>query len=132
MEQTPYESPTASEIAWHTRLFLVAFYLLAVIGGIRQVRSGELPIVDILFPLAMGVCLGVWAVADSKHRGRPIPFNTRWSFGGFGCFQVTCYLIWSRGWRVLCWVIANAIAWTVLSVAATMTSSLILRGAAPQ
>jgi hypothetical protein len=131
MEENPYESPAPSEIAWHTRLFFIAFYLLAVIGGIRQVRVGESPIVDSLFPLAMAVCLGVWAVADSKHQGRPIPFNTRWSFVVFGVFLVPCYLIWSRGWRGLGWVIANAIAWTVLSVAATMTSSIILGGGAP-
>ena len=131
MDENPYKATGASDVEWHARLFFIYFYLLAIVCGIVEGKSRESPALDILFSLAMGINLGLWAVTDSRLRGRPIPFNARWWFVVLGVFLVPCYVVWSRGWRGLGWVIANGIAWTVLATAATLATWLLFGGDLP-
>jgi hypothetical protein len=109
----PAATTRTSRDARHTRLFLIVFYILAVVWG-ASVRSGVSSGVERLVSVAGAIALGWWSVADANRRRSPIPrFSRPWFFLLAG-LVVPVYVIWSRGWRGAGWVVLNALLWLVL------------------
>ena len=101
----------------HTLWFLFAFYLLAVVWGVRNVHYWERSILDLLVPIAFNICTAFWALVDARRRGRPIPMFAQWIFLLFAGIVVPGYVIWTRGWRGLGWLALHALlSYTVVAV----------------
>jgi len=105
--------PVAARLGWpsHTWNFLVAYYLLAWICGIRNGWIGEWPLFDLVFSVAMAIVIGWWAIADARYRGRPIPLLSRVWFFLLTGLVVPVYVINSRGWRGLGLVVLHGCGW---------------------
>lgn len=116
MAENPYESPkrAAPLNSRHTVRFLLAFYTLAVIWGLRGIYFWKPSLLDLLVPIAQATCLG-WAVVDAQLHGRPIPLTARWWFFLFALLVVPCYVIWSRGWRGMLWLGIHSLGWLAVS-----------------
>lgn len=72
--------------------FLIVFYAMAAIWGVRHVYYWEPSSLDFLVPVGLAILLSWWAISDSISRGRPIGWVWRaWFFfwPGF-LFQDTC------------------------------------------
>ncbi|HQU42023.1 MAG TPA: hypothetical protein PK867_04390 [Pirellulales bacterium] len=126
MDQNPYQAPKSAKGGEHTFWFLLAFYALAIVGGIRHAYSSKSSALDVLLPVADAIALGCWALADSKRRGHYIPMTARWWFVLLGVFVVPAYVIWSRGWRGWAWVAVNFVAWVGLSTLTAIVSEAVL------
>jgi hypothetical protein len=113
----------------HSQGLLLGFYLLAIANGIREIRYRDESALDFLVPFSMALCLSVWALADSKKRGRPILSSLRCWYFLLAVIVVPCYVIQTRGWRGLGLVAANAIAWIVLANVARGIGGLFIFGA---
>jgi hypothetical protein len=120
--------PVASSSHSHSLWFLLGFYLLAVASGIRDIRYRPESALDLLVPFSMALFLSLWALADSKRRGGPILWSLRCWFFLFAVFIVPCYVVWTRGWRGLGLVVANAFAWIILSVVTMAIGGLLIFG----
>ncbi|HUY90075.1 MAG TPA: hypothetical protein VMV10_15165 [Pirellulales bacterium] len=125
----PGKSSSASSGNRHSQWFLLGFYLLAIASGIREIRYRQESALDLLVPFSMALWLSLWALADSKQRGRPILWSLRCWFFLLAVIVVPCYVIWTRGWRGLGLVAANTIAWTILSVVTTVIGGRLVFGA---
>lgn len=101
----------------HTKWFLSAFYLLAVLSGIN---SALMPgtATDLILSFAVAISMGCWAVVDARLRDRPTPMSARAWFVLLAWFVVPLYVIWSRGWRGLGWVLAHGACWFLLATIA--------------
>jgi hypothetical protein len=126
MDENPYRAPKTLQRAQHTFWFLIAFYALAVVAGIRGAYESESSALDVLLPIADAVCLGLWALADAKRRGHYIPTTARWLFFVLAGILVPAYVIWSRGWRGLWWVAVNFVAWVALATVMTTVGAAVL------
>jgi len=128
MEQT---SSMERSAAWagcsHTRWFLAVFYAIAIAWGVRSIWRGMFSLVDSIVPFALAVGLGTWAIVDARHRGRPIPFLAQPWFILFG-FAVPLYVVWSRRWRGLGWVILHGAGWCVVSMMSAMAFGSLIYG----
>lgn len=111
-ELVPPEQPSivASEVR-HTRFFLVAFYALAAVWGVRSVRFWEPSGLDLLTPVALSITLAWWAIVDARKRRHPIPVLSRTWFFLLAVLLVPGYVIWSRRWRGVGWVALHGILW---------------------
>jgi hypothetical protein len=99
----------------HTYCFLLAFCILAVIWGVRNVYHDKPSPIDLLVPVAMAFCMGTWSVLDARRRRNPIPRSAQAWFFLLAGVVVPCYIVWSRGWRGLGWLMLYAVLWLVLS-----------------
>jgi hypothetical protein len=127
MDEKPYRAPTTPERALqHTFWFLLAFYALAIVAGIRGAYASRSSDLDLLLPIAEAVCLGWWALADARRRGHDIPTTARWLFFVLAGVVVPAYIIWSRGWRGLWWVAVNLVAWVALATSTVIICAAVL------
>lgn len=128
---TPPIASTESTVrASHTGWFLFAFYLLAVLWGVRHVYSDQESQLDLLFPFAMAIVLASWALADARRRGRPISMFVRPWFLLLAGVVVPGYVIRSRGWRGLGWIILHVFLWYTLATVSLLIGGLIIYGEA--
>lgn len=111
----------------HTLWFLVAFYALGVVWGIRNVRLAEPSALDVWVPAALSICLGWWAIVDARRAGNSIPLLARPWFFLFAVFVVPGYIVWSRKWWGLGGVILHAALWYLLA-AIVMNVGVIATG----
>jgi hypothetical protein len=103
---------------------LAAFYLLAVIGGGRSAYYWQPSHLDVLLNVTLVVVLSTWAIHDSMVHGRPIPLLARaWFVIAIG-IVVPGYILWSRGWRGLGWLLLHAVGWYAVATG----SMLVTRG----
>ena len=130
MAENPYEAPKRSAplSSRHTWMFLVCFYALAVIWGLRETFFWKPSLLDLIVPIMQAACLGWWAIVDAELRGHPIPLTARWWFFLFAPVLVPCYAIWSRGWRGILWSGVHAFGWLVLSATVMNLGGLIAFG----
>ena len=112
----------------HTRLFLLFFYALAVLWGLRQIRLGENSPFDVLMQIAMPLCLATWAMEDIRRRRYRVPFLAKPWFFLLAVFVVPGYVIWSRGWRGLGWIVFHAIGWILLDAIVVVVGGILLYG----
>jgi UDP-N-acetylmuramyl pentapeptide phosphotransferase/UDP-N-acetylglucosamine-1-phosphate transferase len=97
-------------------LFLLGFYGLSVVGGIRDIYYWKQSFLDLIIPFLMAIVLGWWALADAKSRGHRIPKMSLPWFFLFAVFAVPAYVIWSRNWRGVGLVLLHLIGFCVLYV----------------
>jgi hypothetical protein len=120
---------TAGEIR-PTRRFLLAFYALAVVWGVRNIWFWMPSQLDLLVPLAMALCLTIWATIDARHHKHPIPPLSQSWFFLFAAVAVPGYVVWSRGLRGVGWVLLHFVCWYALSMAVMLGGGLIVFGGA--
>jgi hypothetical protein len=120
--------PTAASGFWHTLWFLIAFYTLSVVWGVRNIRFREPSDLDLLMPVAFAICLGWWAIVDARRRGGPIPVLARPWFFLLAGVVVPGYVIWSRRWRGVGWVVLHAALWFVLATVAMHAGGMFVYG----
>ncbi|MDY3562222.1 hypothetical protein R5W23_003684 [Gemmata sp. JC673] len=92
----------------HTRLFVLAYYALAVSWGVRSVWFWLPSVLDVAIPVVFALCSGWWAVVDARRRGHPIPVLSRPWFFLLAVVVVPGYVIWSRRWYGVGWVALHA------------------------
>jgi hypothetical protein len=112
----------------HTRRFLVAYYLLAELWGIRNIWYWESSRLDIILIVAMYAALGWWAVVDAKRRGHSIPMFAQPWFFLFAPILVPAYIIWSRRWSGVGWLALHSILGLGLATLAMHIGGIIVFG----
>jgi hypothetical protein len=95
----------------HTIWFLMAFYALAIASGVRSIHIEQPSALDSLLPIAFALALGWWATTDAAQRHRPIPLLSRDWFFILAGFIVPGYVIWSRRWRGLFYLLLCTVSW---------------------
>ena len=123
MEANPYKSPEISpelsiprtDATRRSFAFPLAFYGLAIVWGCRNVEYRHSSALDLLVPVALAVCVGLWALTDAKRRGHTVPMLARsWFILATG-LVVPVYVIYSRGWRGVGWLVLHAVGWLALA-----------------
>ncbi|MHC5540359.1 hypothetical protein ACYOEI_19230 [Singulisphaera rosea] len=112
------EAAVVLTIKMNTIACLAVFYGLAAISGFGNIDRSSASLLDLLIPLVMGFTLGWWALTDAKNRGRPIPLSAQPWFVLLAPSLVPGYLVWTRGWRGVLWVMLHAIGWFSVMVIA--------------
>jgi hypothetical protein len=112
----------------HTRCLLIAYYLLAVVWGVRQVWHSVSSRIDLLVPLTFQLALAWWAIVDAKSRNRPIPLLSQQWYFWFGPLLVPVYVISSRGWRGVGFLVLHVALWMAVTTAAYHVGGVILYG----
>lgn len=123
--ENPYVPPLAPSVApstprsrWlnPTLWFLLTYYSLAVLIGINEVASAGFGATgQLLLEVALAIALGTWAILDAERRGRPIVMSAQAWFLLLAYFVVPGYVIVSRGWKGLLWVVVHTIGFVVVS-----------------
>jgi hypothetical protein len=126
VETTTEVKPPPREAAassMHTLWLLAIFYAIAIVWGVRSVYQSEPSVLDFLVPLANAICLGAWAIVDARRRKHPIPMSAQPWFVFLAIVLVPAYVVWSRGWRGLAWLLLHVMLWFLVA-----TISLYLGG----
>jgi hypothetical protein len=76
----------------------------------------------------MTISLGCWALADSKGRRQPIPMLARPWFFLLAALLIPGYVIWSRGWRGVGWVLLHGIGWYALATIVMNVGGMVIFG----
>jgi hypothetical protein len=119
----------ASGIPWFTRIFLVFFYAIAIVSGVRNIWFWKHSALDLLIPVASALCLAIWALEDARRRKYRIPSLSKPWFFLLAGIVVPGYVIWSRGWRGLGWVVLHFVCWVLLEVITQQVGGTIVFGA---
>jgi hypothetical protein len=125
---TATTSPEATAGSFHSGCFLVAFYLLAVVWGVRSIYRSEASGLDFLVPVSLSICLGSWAVVDARHRCHPIPMLSQSWFLLLAVLVVPGYVIWSRRWRGLGWLALQFVVWFTVAAISVHVGGLAIYG----
>lgn len=130
-QMTVAPTPTRpNEDSRHTAYFLIVYYLLAPVWGVRHVYHDQPSPLDLLVPFVGALSLGMWAVSDARRRRHPIPISQQAWFFLLAGFVVPIYVVWSRGWRGVGWVVLHAILWYLLSTIALHAGGILIYGEA--
>ena len=113
----------------HTRWFLLFYYLLAELWGTRSIWYWESSRLDFLVPLLLSVALGWWAVMDAKRFGHPIPMFAQPWFVVFAVPLVPAYVIWTRRWPGVGWLVLHSALWYALATVTMHVGGLLVFGA---
>jgi hypothetical protein len=79
-------------------------------------------------PLPLAIALGWWALVDARGRHRPVPILTRPWFFLFAGLVVPGYVLWSRRWRGLAWLVLHTVGWFALATVVMNAGGLIVFG----
>lgn len=108
--------------------YLAILYVLATMWGVRQAYALEPSTLDELFPVAIALVLGSWAIVDAVCRGHSLPrLSWAWFFLA-ATMLVPGYVIWSRRWRGLGWIVLNLVLWIAVATASTYAVGRLLFG----
>ena len=91
---------------------LVVYYLAGAMNGAIDGLGRDF---GFLLSLVGAVNLGLWAVIDAKRRRRPIPLSLQPWFVLLGMLLVPGYVIASRRWRGLGWVLLHGVGQLVVA-----------------
>jgi len=133
MSDSPMTPPSSLAIVHdyqHTRFFLTVYYALAVVWGARHIFYDQFSILDFLVPLSLTLCLGWWAIADARRRRTPIPLLAQAWFVLFAGLVVPGYVIWSRRWVGVGWIVTHAVMWYVLATICMHLGGMMIYGQA--
>ncbi len=129
-DQVTTSQPPSARIGFrHTRWFLIAYYMLAVVWGVRNIHHTEPSGLDLLVPIVFAVVLGWWAIVDARWRGNPIPMLSRPWFYLLAVLVVPAYVVWSRGLRGVGAVALHAALWYALATVALHVGGVAVYGA---
>ncbi len=112
----------------HTGSFLIVFYMLAIMWGLRNTYQNTPSALDLLVPVSLAFSLGWWAIVDARLRHSPIPFLSQSWFVLLAAFVVPAYAIWSRRWAGLGWVALHVVIWLVLATASMQIGAFLIYG----
>ncbi|MGE0534799.1 MAG: hypothetical protein AB7O68_07470 [Pirellulales bacterium] len=76
----------------------------------------------------MALCLGLWATTDARRRQKPIPSSAQIWFFVFAWIMVPGYVIVTRGWKGIGWVVVHAVGWLMVATLAMLIVGLCLYG----
>ncbi len=107
---------------------LAAYYASAVVWGVRSIYPHEQSALDLLVPTLLAVALGWWAIADARVRGRPMPLLAQPWFVLIAFLLVPGYVIWTRRWKGVMWLVLHSVCWYALCTAALHTAGTIVYG----
>jgi hypothetical protein len=135
-QPTANEDPSQSlpqleaSTGWSTNnlAFLFGFYALAMLWGIRNIYQTQPSGLDLLVPFGLAIWLGMWSVIDARRRGYRIPMSVQPWFFLLAGVVVPGYVVWSRGWRGVGWMILHACAWLLLATIAMNIGGMIVFG----
>ena len=113
----------------HTRWFLIAYYCFAAAEGIHNIRVAEASGFDLVLPIAFAICMGSWVIIDAERRRQPIPLLARPWFLLMAGLVVPGYVIWTRGWRGLGYVVLHATLGYVVAAIFMNVGGMIVFGA---
>lgn len=77
---------------------------------------------DLVLPMALYICLCSWALADARERQLPIARSLQIWFYCFAPIVVPGYVLGTRGWPGLAWLLFHVLAWFAL---ATMVMNVV-------
>jgi hypothetical protein len=130
----PFSSPRdalpAGAVASQFRIsplacFCVAYYLLAITWGVHATVATAQSAGDLVLSVALALCLGIWATVDARQRQRPIPRSQHLWFFVLALFVVPGYVIGSRGWKGLGWVVFHIVGWVMISTVAMNATAFV-------
>jgi len=107
--------------------FCLGYYLHADLWGVHSAVASEEAADDLVFSFALAVSLCAWALADARQRQKPIPRSQQIWFYVFAPLVVPGYVILTRGWRGLGWVLFHALGWFVIANLAQITALMYFR-----
>lgn len=121
-------APSPPVIRRHTVWFLATYNLLCVVWGVRSVYHDQRSPLDWIVPVSIALALILWAFVDARRRGHHIPLLARpWFVLGY-FVVVPGYIIWSRGWRGLFWLVVHAVSGVVVTNLAMHAFGLAVYG----
>ncbi|MEZ6042955.1 MAG: hypothetical protein R3C20_20830 [Planctomycetaceae bacterium] len=124
------EAPAVSGFR-HTRWFLLAYYLLSALGGVRSAWPTVPLLLDMMLPLALYDVASWWMIADARARGRSVPLlSQQWLFLA-AWLLVPIYVIWSRGWRGLGYVTLHAVLGSLLAAVSMNAVAVLYHAVVP-
>jgi hypothetical protein len=112
----------------HTGCFVIALYSLAFEWGLRNIYFWQPSMIDLIFPVAFAIVLGWWAIVDARRRRHPIPLLARQWFFLLAGLLVPVYVIWSRGWHGVGWLVLHAVLWFVVATVVMFVGGVIVFG----
>jgi hypothetical protein len=112
--------------------FCVSYYALALWSGARSAVVSERSAGDFIFQVVLALCLGIWATADARLRQKPIPRSQQLWFFVLAGVVVPGYVIVTRGWKGLGWVVLHIVGWIVVSTLAMHMTGFAYFGGAWQ
>lgn len=120
--QSPAKNPR------YTKWFLVIFFMIGFVLGLRNIWHWEPSKLDIILPVAFAINGLWWVIADARHRGHPIPLLAKPFFLLLSGFMLPGYIIWTRGWRGLGWMVLVLIIWYAMGFAVSYAGWHIMYG----
>jgi hypothetical protein len=93
----------------HRWLITVGFYVAAALTGVTDALSNN-ALVYYLSATLLACSAGGWCAADASRSRNPMTWAVQLLTFLFWPIAVPIYLIVSRGWRGLGWLILNAVA----------------------
>ncbi len=127
-QPTAAPTPRAASVFRHTRWFLIAYYAIAVVWGVRNIYHTEPSGLDLLVPIAFAAALAWWAIVDARLRRHPIPVLARPWYFLLAALVVPWYVVWSRGWRGAGLVVLHATLWYALATVALHVGGVAVYG----
>lgn len=95
--------------------FLVLFLGTGILWGMLFAHQPLGQLGEQIVGLAVSEFLALWAIYDSRRRGRPIPVLSQDWLLAFAVVLVPLYVLWSRGWRGVVAIGLTVFAWSLLS-----------------
>jgi len=72
--------------------------------------------------------LGWWAIVDARRRRHPIPLLARPWFVLLAGLVVPVYVVWSRRWAGVGWVVLHGVIWQLLATVSMHVGGLMIYG----
>lgn len=92
----------------HRSLIVVAFYVAAALIGSTSALSHN-ALVAYLGKFLLACTAAEWCLIDASYRGRPMTWSVQFLTLIFWSIAVPIYLIATRGWRGVGWVLLHGV-----------------------
>jgi len=113
-------------IARRRNLIAISF-ALQFVWGLRTAFNPDKPEM-VLVAIVAGVVATQFCIVDSKIIGNPLPWSLGWLIFGTWTLAVPIYLIRTRGWKRLHWMVFWGILWTLAAMIPFFAMEYILYG----
>jgi hypothetical protein len=107
-------STSSTRPGWHTIIFLLVYYSVAIMNGAIDALAEDG--IAILATLVECVNLGLWEIEDARRQRRPIPLSAQPWMVLFAGIAVPVYVIYTRGWRGLEWVVLHGVCYFAVAI----------------